>query len=219
MNRKTVIGMLVAALSAVVLAGCSNSATPAAPGAATTTAPAATEAAAAHNDADVAFVQGMIPHHAQAVQMSQLAEQRATNPQVKQLATQIDQAQGPEIQQMQAMLQSWGLPAQPTAAADTSGMNHSNTSAMPGTDGMPGMSGGMPGMMSDQQMQQLGAATGPEFDRMFLQMMIQHHTGAIQMSQTELRDGQNPDAKALAQQIIAAQQAEITQMQALLKTI
>ncbi|MCU1665084.1 MAG: hypothetical protein JWR58_5149 [Pseudonocardia sp.] len=207
MNTKPVLGTLTAALAAVVLAGCGNSATPAAPGAATTTAPApATTAApaAAHNNADVAFVQGMIPHHAQAIQMSQLAQQRATNPQVKQLATQIAQAQGPEIQQMQAMLRSWGLPAQPTAAAGMSGMT-----------GVPAM----PGMMSNQQLQQLGALNGVAFDRMWLQMMIQHHTGAVQMSQTEVRDGQNANAKALAQKIVKEQQAQIAQMQNLLKTI
>jgi uncharacterized protein (DUF305 family) len=122
---------------------------------------------------------------------------------------------------MQAMLQSWGLPAQPTSSAGTSGttgmngMNGGSSSAPPGASG----TSGMPGMMSDQQMQQLNAATGTAFDRMFLQMMIQHHTGAIDMSQTELRDGQSPDAKALAQKIIDAQRAEITQMQQLLTTI
>jgi uncharacterized protein (DUF305 family) len=214
-NTKSVFGMLTASLAAVVLAACGSSATPASPAAApttTATAAAPSAAAAAHNDADVAFVQGMIPHHAQAVQMSQLAEQRATNPQVKQLATRIAQAQGPEIQQMQAMLATWGLPAQPTDAAGMSGMNgmdHGNMQGMPGTAGM----------MSDQQMQQLGAVSGAAFDRMWLQMMIEHHTGAIQMSQTELRDGLNADAKALAQKIIDAQQTEITEMQNLLTTI
>lgn len=74
-------------------------------------------------------------------------------------------------------------------------------------------------MMSDQPMQQLEQASGAAFDRMWLQMMIQHHTGAIQASQTEPRDGQNPDAKALPQKIINAQQAEVTQMHEMLKTI
>lgn len=202
MNRKTLISTLVAALATVVLAGCSDTGTPAAPGAATTTAPAPA-AAAARNDADVAFVQGMIPHHAQAIEMSQLAEQRATNPQVKQLAATIAQAQGPEIEQMQALLQSWGLPAQPTGP---DAMDHGS---------MPGM----PGMMSDEQMQQLEQASGPEFDRMWLQMMIEHHTGAIQMAETELREGQNAEAKALAQKIIDEQRAEIAQMQELLQTV
>jgi uncharacterized protein (DUF305 family) len=105
-NRKIVIDMLVAALAAAVLAGCSNTATPAASGAAATTTTAST--AAAHNDADVAFVQGMTPHHAQAIAMSQLAAQRAASPQIKQLATTIAQAQGPEIAQTQQLLQTVG---------------------------------------------------------------------------------------------------------------
>ena len=76
--------------------------------------------------------------------------------------------------------------------------------------GMP--MGGMPmhGMMSDAQMQQLAAQSGPAFDRMFLQMMIEHHTGAVQMAQTEQAQGLNPQAKELAGAIVAAQQREIT---------
>jgi uncharacterized protein (DUF305 family) len=213
-NRMTLISTLVAALATVVLAGCGGGGTPAAP--APAPAPTTTPAAA-HNDADVAFVRGMIPHHAQAIQMSQLAEQRATNPQVKQLAATITQGQGPEIEQMQAMLQSWGLPAQPTTGPGA-------MSGMPGATGVPGMTGmpatpGMPGMMSGGQMQQLGQASGREFDRMWLQMMIQHHTGAVQMAETELREGQNAQAKALAQKIIDEQRAQIAQMQKLLQTI
>jgi uncharacterized protein (DUF305 family) len=214
-NRMTLISTLVAALATVVLAGCGGGGTPAAPAPAPTTTPAA-----AHNDADVAFVRGMIPHHAQAIQMSQLAEQRATNPQVKQLATTITQGQGPELEQMQAMLQSWGLPAQPTGPGAMSGMP--GATGMPGMTGMPatpGMPPAMPGMMSDGQMQQLGQASGREFDRMWLQMMIQHHTGAVQMAETELREGQNAQAKALAQKIIDEQRAQIAQMQKLLQTI
>ena len=92
--------------------------------------------------------------------------------------------------------------------------NMSQEHNMPGME-QNGMSG-MSGMMSDQQMQQLEQASGVEFDRMWLQMMIAHHEGAVQMAQTELRDGRNPEAKALAQTIIDAQQTEITQMQEML---
>ncbi len=202
MNRKPLIGMLLAGLTALALAGCGSSAPPAAGGGATTTTSGAAAAAAAHNDADVAFVQEMIPHHTQAIQMSQLAAHRAAAPQVTDLATAIAKAQGPEIQQMQGFLQAWNLPAVPAGSTD-----------------MDSMGGSMPGMMSDQEMQQLGDASGPAFDRMFLQMMIEHHTGAIEMSQTELSHGENPDAKSLAQKIIDAQRTEISQMQNLLTTI
>lgn len=203
MNRKPLIGMLVTGLTALALAGCGTpAAPPAADGATTTT--SATAEAAAHNDADVAFVQGMIPHHMQAIDMSELTAGRAAAPQVTDLAAAIAQAQGPEIQQMQGFLQTWNLPAVPTGSAGIGDMG--NTS-------------GMPGMMSGRQMQQLGAASGAAFDRMFLEMMIDHHTGAVEMGQTELRDGENPDARALAQKIIDTQQAEISRMQDLLTTI
>lgn len=76
--------------------------------------------------------------------------------------------------------------------------------------------GAMSSMMSGDQMNQLGQAAGAAFDRMFLQMMIIHHQGAVTMAETELTDGQYPDARRLAQRIIDAQQREITEMQALL---
>ena len=190
--KTRIIGGLLAATAVVALtAGCSDAATTPAP----TASPSSTAAAAAtsQNAADVEFVQGMIPHHTQAVAMTDLAATRAASPEVKDLATRIARAQGPEIDQMNGFLRAWGAPA-------------GNMASM----------GGMSGMMSDQQMTQLGAASGPAFDRMFLQMMTEHHTGAITMAQTELAQGQNPEAKALAQRIIADQQAEITEMQGLL---
>jgi uncharacterized protein (DUF305 family) len=77
--------------------------------------------------------------------------------------------------------------------------------------------GQMPGMMNNAQMQQLSSASGPAFDRMFLQMMIAHHQGAVSMAQTELARGTNPATRQLAQQIITSQQAEIGEMQQLLQ--
>lgn len=208
MKITTAAGLAATITAALVLTGCASSDTTA-PAAAPPPVPSAATpapvASAQHNDADIAFVQGMIPHHSQAVQMSQLAPDRAESPQVKQLATRIEQAQGPEIAQMRAFLASWGAP---------------ETGAMPGMSGMPGMGqgqmGAMAGMMTDQQMQQLGQTRGAAFDRMFLQMMIQHHEGAVTMARTELANGTNPQAKQLAQQIIDAQQAEITEMRQLL---
>jgi uncharacterized protein (DUF305 family) len=88
--------------------------------------------------------------------------------------------------------------------------------SMPGmsTGSMPGMDGGaMPGMMSADDMKQLEQAKGAEFDKMWLDMMIKHHQGAIDMAKTELGKGASTDAKGLAQKIIDAQQAEITEMQ------
>ena len=73
--------------------------------------------------------------------------------------------------------------------------------------------------MTPEQMQQLQGASGPAFDRMFLEMMIEHHRGAVEMAQTELQDGADPEALALAQKIIDTQQAEITEMDTLLQQV
>ncbi|QGK68599.1 DUF305 domain-containing protein [Allosaccharopolyspora coralli] len=150
-----------------------------------------------HNQADVAFLQGMIPHHEQAIEMSRPAPERAQSDQVKDLARQIEAAQGPEIQAMSGMLRDWGVPESPS---DMHGMDHGDM-----------------GMMSPDQMQRFGQAEGAQFDRMFLTMMIEHHEGAVTMARTELDDGQNPEAKQLAQQIIDSQRAEIDTMNNLLE--
>ena len=161
----------------------------------------ATPAAAAgqgdHNQADAAFAQQMIPHHQQAVDMAELVAGRTTNAKVIDLAGRIQKAQDPEIRQMTGWLSTWGA---------ATGMT------------MPGMTGGqsMPGMMSDDDMTKLRGAKGAEFDRMWLRMMVQHHQAAIDMAKTELSQGGNADAKALAQKIISGQQAEITEMNGLL---
>ena len=77
----------------------------------------------------------------------------------------------------------------------------------------------MPGMMSGDQMQQLESASGAAFDKMFLELMIVHHQGAIEMAETEIADGSNPEAVALAQKIKSDQTAEIAEIQALLQTL
>jgi uncharacterized protein (DUF305 family) len=192
-------GLLTVALATVLVSACGGPDTPAAP--APTSSPAAS---ADHNQADITFVQGMIPHHEQAVAMSELAANQASSPQVIELAATIERAQAPEIEQMRAMLTTWGV------AEDSSmgGTPHGGT----GADGMPGM-------MTDEQMHEFQQATGDAFDRMFLQMMIIHHEGAVAMARTELSDGQNPQAKALAQTIIDQQTTEIAQMRELLQTL
>lgn len=189
-------GTVVLAAAATVgglLAGCGSNTSPV-----TTPPPAASSAPAVgqqqHNQADIVFLHNMIHHHARGITMSQLARNQATSPQVKDLATRIEAQQGPEIQQMRDLLTAWGAPAPVT----------------PGGRGPMGGRGNgpMPGMMG-----------GVGFDQMFLQRMIVHHQGAIDMSQTELAQGINPAARNLAQQIINAQQAEINEMQTLLQQI
>ena len=180
-----------------------------------------------HNAADLTFAQGMIVHHQGAIEMADLATDRAANTQVKELATRIKAAQDPEIQQMQTWLTAWGVAMTGSTAASTAddgmgGMDHGGMSGM-GKEGdmsssaAAGMS--MPGMMSDAQMQQLTDASGAEFDRLFLEMMIMHHQGAIEMANTELAEGSNPDALALAESITTSQTAEITEMQQLLQNL
>jgi uncharacterized protein (DUF305 family) len=184
------------------------------PAAAVSSHPSATASspASGFNDADVMFAQQMIPHHQQAIEMAQMAASHAQNPKVKALAAKIDAAQAPEIKTMTGWLHAWGQPV-PTGMP---GM----MSPMPGMMGSPTpeMSGpSMPGMMSQQEMSQLMAAHGAHFDRMFLQMMIKHHQGAVEMAKTEHAEGVNSAAKKLAQQIETSQTAQIAQMQQMLK--
>ncbi|MCQ4122652.1 DUF305 domain-containing protein [Rhodococcus tibetensis] len=216
------VALSAAAVSGVlVLAGCSDNSSGGghdmsqmSNNAASTTSSSTTTAAGtgAFNDADVMFLQMMYPHHAQAVEMADMVEGRTTNPQVLDLAKNIAAAQGPEMEQMTALLAQSGLTVPSTdASGGMSGMNHGGPS-VPAGDG-----GGMSGMMTPEQMTDLAGKSGADFDTAWLNMMIEHHTGAIEMAQTELSDGENADAKQLATDIIGAQQAEITTMQALLQ--
>ncbi|GAB3601716.1 DUF305 domain-containing protein [Kineococcus gypseus] len=185
--------------------GASSEASPSA-GATAETSPGSS-AAAEHDDQDVQFAQMMLVHHRGAIEMAQMAPERASSPQVKELAASIDAAQQPEIEQMTSWLQAWGEPVE--AGSSMEGMDHS-------MHGSSTSGGSMPGTMSEEQMTQLNAATGADFDRVFLQMMIEHHTGAVQMAETEQRDGLNPQALELADSIVTSQSAEIARMQQML---
>jgi uncharacterized protein (DUF305 family) len=146
------------------------------------------------SDADVTFAAGMIPHHESAIEMARLAEGRAADPRVLELAARIEAAQGPEIETLSGWLEQWGA-----SGMDTGSMDH-----------------GSRGMMSEQDMQALMYASGAEFDRLFLTQMIVHHTGAVHMAQAELSDGRDPDALAMAESIRDSQTAEIDEMEQLL---
>jgi uncharacterized protein (DUF305 family) len=153
------------------------------------------------NKADVAFMMGMIPHHQQAVEMAELAlaDSADAGAAVKDLAARIKAAQGPEIDQMAAVLTAWGY------ADDLAHLDH-----------MGDMSHGE-GMMTDEEMAALEAATGDAFDALWLDMMIRHHSGAINQAIVVQTDGSDAATKALADEVIATQQAEIAEMQALLE--
>lgn len=194
MRPATIAGVTLAA--ALALTGCASDA-PTMPGMDHGADSFSSAEAADANSADVMFAQMMIPHHEQAVEMSDMLLAKSDiDPEVAALAEQIKAAQQPEIEQMEEWLDAWG--------AD-----------MPGMDDMDGMHHG-DGMMSEDDMEALEAATGTEAARLFLEQMIEHHEGAIDMAQDEVDDGQNADAVALADDIIASQTEEIATMRELL---
>ncbi|MEU3299553.1 DUF305 domain-containing protein [Streptomyces sp. NPDC006678] len=194
-HRRMVVTAAVAA-GALLLAGCGGDGTTdsraAAPKA---TAPTAV---GAFNDADVAFAQGMIPHHQQALEVAGLAAGRASDQEIRTLARAVEKAQDPEIRTMRSWLGAWGEP-------ESSGTEHGNHGG-----------GGTAGMMSEQDMKDLTAAKGRDFDRAFAQMMIDHHNGAIEMARTEQADGRNADARKLAGAVVKAQSAEVEQLRSIL---
>lgn len=153
------------------------------------------------NDADVRFATDMIPHHAQALSMIDLTVGKELSPEVAALAEGIRMAQSPEIELMAGWLEKWGKPVPPTSRDHAS---HDMTSM------------DMPGMASMTDMASLENAEGEQFEQRFLSMMIEHHQGAIAMAQTELDEGLNASAVTLAEDIIAAQQREVIQMEPLL---
>ncbi|MDR7160057.1 DUF305 domain-containing protein [Arthrobacter sp. BE255] len=158
------------------------------------------DAAADHNAADIMFSQMMIPHHAQAVEMSDIMLAKPGIPAaVTSLATRIKAAQAPEIEQMTGWLEDWNQP----------------TGMMTGHS-MPG--GGMSGMVSGEDLDKLKAAQGDEAAKLFLTQMIAHHEGAIAMARTEVDSGEYSETITLAKAIITAQEAEIEEMKQLLAT-
>ena len=170
-----------------------------------------------HNQADVAFATGMIPHHAQAMSMVDLTEDRKLDPEVQELANQISTAQGPEIQTMSGWLQEWGEEVPPTMRDHVNGGHEGHgdeESSM--SDSMEGMDHDMPGMMSGEDMDALEKASDAEFQDMWLTMMIEHHEGAIEMAETEKDSGQFKPAADLATTIIESQSSEIDTMEKLL---
>lgn len=149
------------------------------------------------NRADVMFASMMIPHHEQAIEMSDvlLAKDRI-DPRVASLAERIKQAQGPEIEQMQQWLDDW------------------DTGMEGGMDGGHGA-----GMMGEDDLVALEQAEGEAASRLFLRQMIEHHEGAIEMARDQVADGRNPDVVGLAGSVVATQTLEIEQMKELLESL
>jgi uncharacterized protein (DUF305 family) len=153
---------------------------------------------ALYTKADVEFMQGMIAHHAQAIVMSRMAESHGANPQVLKLSNKIDQSQVPEIRIMQGWLQR-------------------NNQFVPDTSSWHNMM--MAGMLTTEQLAELDAARGIEFDRAYLRLMIQHHVGALKMVDDLFNvalAGQEVDVNVFANDVVTAQTTEIGIMQRLL---
>lgn len=224
-HKRFGIGFAALAASTLFISACSNATTDSQSSASSTSAsasasPSAASSDATHNDADVKFAQGMIPHHQQAIEMSDmLLGKQGIDPEVISLANDIKNAQGPEIEKMQGWLQEWGVSSSPAPAPTSTAMPGHNMPGhqMPSGDmgDMPGMGGGH-GMMSEADMAALQNAQGAEASRLFLTQMIAHHKGAIMMAQEEIEIGQFPAAVEMAEAIVASQQAEIDTMQGML---
>jgi uncharacterized protein (DUF305 family) len=167
----------------------------------------AAPASGKHNAADIAFVTDMIPHHQLAIRMADLANGRANDAQVKELAVAIKEAQEPEITTMSGWLSGWVK-------------SKSATSSNSGQEGFS-VSGSAShgGRIIDAELVTLEKATGAPFDRMWVTMMISHHTGAIQTARTELTSGINTDAKKLAQSIRTSQGTESGKLKKLLANL
>lgn len=142
------------------------------------------------NAADVSYARMMIVHHEQALRMTELAAKYARSPDVKRLAARIAAAQGPEIATMRAWLKEYGK--------DEAGGGH--------------VHGDMPGMATEAQVRELGAARGAAFDALFLTLMITHHEGAITMAADVKAQGNNVRIEEMADDVVAQQTSEITRM-------
>ncbi|MCI2266984.1 DUF305 domain-containing protein [Sediminivirga luteola] len=204
--KRTPLAVAAAVAGTLFLSACAGNADPGSTGedpapetsVATDTAGSGEEISEEHNDADVMFAQMMIPHHQQAVEMSETLLAKDDIPQnVADFAQGVIDAQGPEIDRMNAMLDAWGQ----EPMGDMGGM---------------GGHGGMSGMMSEDDMQQLEDATGTEAAKLYLEQMTRHHEGAVEMAEQQVTDGQNPQAVALAEQVIEDQEAEIQEMKTML---
>lgn len=177
--------IIVGAVIALAMVGCSSHTMP------------------TGREGDVAFAQAMIPHHEQALEMAEIALTKDTSKPLADLAREIRRQQDPEIVLMRAWLDEWGAEELSHGAgpgSESEGADHEHDMA------------GMDGMATGDQMRELADATGSDFEARWLALMIAHHEGAITMAE-QVRDGtEDPDVRALAEEIITAQRDEIDRM-------
>jgi uncharacterized protein (DUF305 family) len=190
---RRVAAALAAATAALLLSSCSSPPSDGHAGHEHADEPVITGQPAGYNADDVAFATNMIPHHQQAVDLSAMVPDRSTNAGLVALAQKISAAQQPEINVMKVFLVQWN------ENPDTS-------------SGHAGHGNAMQGMVDAATMTKLESLTGAEFDKLWLESMIGHHQGAIEMAKAEIANGDNVDAKNLAKNIVTTQEAEIGQM-------
>ena len=180
----------IAVLGALVFAGCSSS--------------SAIDENASFNKADQKFVQEMIPHHEQAVVMSEMVSNVQVSGETSALATEIISAQAGEIELMKGFLSEWGVEYDPNSDPHAGHMMSGDESS---------------GMMTDEELAELKNSSGVVFEKMWLTMMLAHHKGAIKMAETVVADGKDEQVKTLAEAIINEQQKEIELIQTLLNNL
>ena len=189
--------LLLVAVAAVLLGGCTDGPTTPAPNGADATEGtgiAIPAAASVHNGTDVMFLQMMIAHHGQGLEMTKLAAQKATRPEIKQLAAAIDLTQAEEVRIMTSWLKSWN---EPTAVSHDMSA-HTDHGGLPAT--------------GPEQIAALGKASGADFDRTFLALMSGHQGAAAEMTNLVTSGGQNPETKEIARRIKESRQAQVAQM-------
>ena len=181
------------------------------------TAPTTETSTTDHNEADVAFASEMIQHHAQALSMVDLTLDRPLDPEVQALAEDVRAAQAPEIETMADWLSTWGEEV-PETMRDHVNSGHDMGDMSENMEEMEDMDRGdeMPGMMTAEDMDALENASDEEFQDMWLEMMIEHHEGAVEMAETEQAEGRFEEAVDLAGLIVEAQTEEIATMRGLL---
>jgi uncharacterized protein (DUF305 family) len=190
--------VLFALLTALLLTSCSGSDNHGE--AHTTDEPVITGQPAGFNADDHAFATNMIAHHQQAIELSQMVPERSTDSGLIALAKKISTEQEPEIKALRVFLVQWD--------------ENPEDNASHGGDGGHGT---MAGMVDDATMAKLRSLRGADFDRLWLQSMISHHQGAIEMAQAEIANGENEDIKQMAQTMINSQKADIAQMNQMLE--
>lgn len=169
----------------------------------------------AEGSADVGFARDMQAHHAQAVEMAVLVRERTDDPELRQVALDIELTQQQQQGQMYGWLAVWGLPQATGAPPMAWAAGHGHDAAVRGDQDAPPM----PGMATPEQLSALAQADGAQAERLFLELMIAHHEGGVAMARAALDSAEQPAVRRLAQAVVDSQTAEIAVLEALLADV